>query len=181
MKKLMCFVLIAMVMTCMISVVSQVNAEELPESVQKQSRKDAVETEVWKKFDKSEQVKFLQVQHTAPASETGTGAKLDGSPGERLVEIKIDPAIEQNKVEWNLENKGPSTVWVVAVSQSDDAVPVKIEANASTTLKTTLKDGYCYLVVDNEGGGETTLNIKATCGEIEAKTTRGKLMAIVWF
>jgi hypothetical protein len=180
MKKLICFVLITM-MLCVINVVNQANAEGLPESVQKQSRKDAVETETWKKFDQSGQVKFLQVEHTASASETGAGAKLDGSLGERLVEIKVDPAVEQNMVEWNLENKGPSAVWVVAVSQSDDAVPVKIEAEASATLKTTLTDGYCYLVVDSEGGGETTLSIKATCGETEAKTVRGKSMTIVWF
>ena len=64
-------------------------AGELPESVQKQSRKDAVESETWKKFDKSGQVKFLQVQNTAAASKAGTGAKLDGSIGERLIEIKV--------------------------------------------------------------------------------------------
>jgi hypothetical protein len=179
MKKLSVFV--ALMMVLLINVAAQVSAEELPESVQKQSRKDAVETETWKKFDQSGQVKFLQVQDTAPASEAGTGAKLDGSGGERLIEIKVDPALEQDTVEWSLENKGPSAVWVVAVSQSEDAVPVKIEAEASATLKTTLTDGYCYLVVDSEGGGETTLNLKATCGEIEAKTTRGASMVIVWF
>lgn len=47
MKKLICFVLITM-MLCVISVVNQVNAEGLPESVQKQSRKDAIETETWR-------------------------------------------------------------------------------------------------------------------------------------
>ena len=187
MKRLIQCILITIVTIGLLSCVSQTSVAEksgtegLPESVQKQSRKDAVETEVWKKFDKSGQVKFLQVQDTAPASEAGTGVKLDGSAGERLIEIKVDPALEQKMVEWSLENKGPSAVWVVAASQSDDTVPVKIEAKASATVKTTLTDDYCYLVVDSEGGGKTTLNIKATCGETEAKTTRGKSMTIVWF
>jgi len=43
------------------------------------------------------------------------------------------------------------------------------------------QDRYTYIVVDNEGGGKTSLDIKAKCGEIDARTTRGKSMLIIWF
>ena len=152
-------------------------AEELPESVQKQSRKDKVESKTWKKFDKSGQVKFLQVEHTAAASGTGAGAKFDGSLGERLIEIKVDPAITCDKIAWSLENKGPSDVWAVVGA----AEPVKIEAKAKADLEVPLVEGYCYIVVDNEGGGKTQLSIKAKCGETDAKTARGKSMTVIWF
>jgi hypothetical protein len=178
MKKVMHCILVAIVVMGLLSYACpKIFAEELPESVKKQSRKDEVETEIWKKFDKSGPVKFLQVEDTAAASKKGTGAKLDGSIGERLIEIKVDPAIKGDKVVWSLENKGPSEVWVVAGGTE----PVKIEAKAKTDLETPLVDGYCYIVVDNEGGKETQLSIKATCGETEAKTARGKSMTVIWF
>ena len=179
MKHVLHYIFIGLVVVGLIGNVWQtVFAEELPEYVQKQSRKDAVESETWKKFDQSGPVKFLQVQDTAAASEAGTGGKLDGSVGERLIEVKvIDPAGTCEKVEWTLENKGPSEVWIVVGTEE----PPKIDAEGSATLETPLVEGYCYIVVDNEGGQETQLNIKAKCGDTEAKTARGNAMAIVWF
>ncbi len=154
-----------------------VEEEVLPESVVMQSRKDVDEAESWKKFDKSGQAKFLQVQHTAPASVP----VLDGSYGERLIEVKIDSAIEGQKVEWTLENSGPLTVWLVTTSDGELEYPTKIEPETSAMVETVLQDGYCYIVVDSVGGQETTLSIKAKYGETDAKTVRGKTMKVVWF
>lgn len=152
-------------------------AEELPEYVQKQSRKGAQEHKAWQKFDKSGQVKFLQVQHTAPASEAGKASTLDGSFGERLVEIQVDPALDCERMTWMVKNQGPSEVWVLV----GPAEPVKLDVDGETTFETEVVDNYCYIVVDNEGGQETTLDISAAAGENQAKTTRGKSMRIVWF
>ena len=178
MKRLILFPLI-MVLSCF---AGQAIAQDLPESVQKQSRKQAVETEEWKKFDKSGKVKFLQLQTTAPASQPNKGSTLDGSPGERLVEIKVDPTMQGNAVEWSFKNKGPSTVWIVAAGKTEAALPIQLKKGETATLKTSLdKDMYTYIVVDSEGGKETTFDIKAKCGDAGAKTTRGKSMRIVWF
>jgi len=154
----------------------------LPKTVQSQSRKGAVETEVWKKFDKSGDVKFLQVQTTAPKSDEGTGALLDGSYGERLLEILLQPGVEGTEVVWSLKNKGPSTVWIVAAGGSESAFPISIDKDQTVDLTTMFdKDRYAYLVVDNEGGGKTELGISAKCGGTDAKTTRGKSMKLLWF
>ncbi len=154
----------------------------LPKTVQSQSRKDAVETEAWKKLDNSGDVKFLQVQTTAPKSDEGTGALLDGSYGERLLEILLQPGVEGTEVVWSLKNKGPSTVWIVAAGGSESAFPISIDKDQAVELTTLLdKDRYTYLVVDNEGGGKTQLDIAAKCGDINAKTTRGKSMTVIWF
>ncbi|PIE33168.1 hypothetical protein CSA56_12625 [candidate division KSB3 bacterium] len=155
-------------------------AEDLPDVVKSQSRKGATETEIWKKFDKSGAVKFLQVQHTAAASKAGTAAKLDGSFGERLLEIEVDSSIESEFVVWTLENKGPGIVWAVAKSDGlEKAVEIKPEESAS--LETTIAEGYCYIVVDSDGRNETTLKVTAKAGETDAKTVRGKSMKILWF
>ena len=155
---------------------------ELPDTVKNQSRKYVVEPESWNEFDKSGQVKFLQVQSTASASEAGSGAKLDGSRGERLIEIKVDPAVQESIVEWTLKNKGESTVWVITAGGLKADFPISIEGGATTTLRSALShDRYTYIVVDNEGGGKTSLDIKTKCGEIDARTTRGKSMLIIWF
>ena len=154
----------------------------LPKTVQSQSRKGAVETEVWKKFDKSGDVKFLQVQTTAPKSDKGTGALLDGSYGERLLEILVGPGVDGTEVVWSLKNKGPSTVWIVAAGGSESAFPISIDKDQAVELTTLLDaDRYTYLVVDNEGGGKTELGISAKCGGTDAKTTRGKTMKVLWF
>lgn len=153
-----------------------------PEQVMNQSRKDVVEPEIWKEFDKSGQVKFLQVQNTAPASATGRGTKLDGSVGERLVEIKVDPSIQETVVEWTLKNKGKSTIFVVAAGGLRAKFPIRIPGGTSTTLKAKLsKDLYTYIVFDNEKGMGATLDIKAKCGDTEAKTAGDKSMLIIWF
>lgn len=153
-----------------------------PESVKNQSRKDAVESDAWKEFDKSGEVKFLQVQNTASASERGSGVKLDGSIGERLVEIVVSPSIGKKAVEWTLENKGKSTIWVVAAGGFMDDLPISISAGSTTTLESVVGwDRYTYIVVDNEGGKKASLDIKAKCGETAAKTARGKSMFIIWF
>lgn len=176
MKKLL-YVLVLVVMG-----LAMLGCAGLPKTVQSQSRKGAVETEVWKKFDKSGDVKFLQVQTTAPKSDKGTGALLDGSLGERLLEILVQPGVEGTEAVWSLKNKGPSTVWIVAAGGSESAFPISIDKDQAVELTTLLDaDRYTYLVVDNEGGGKTQLDIAAKCGDTDAKTTRGKNMTIVWF
>ncbi len=155
---------------------------ELPKTVLSQSKKNWTPPESWKKFDKSGKVKFLQVQTTAPASPTGSGSKLDGSIGERLVEIKVDSSVGSKSVKWNLKNSGKSTVWVVAASGLAGSLPVAVEAGKTVSISTNLdKDNYTFIVVDNEGGKKTTLGISAKCGDVSAKTTRGKSMKVVWF
>lgn len=182
MKRLVSILLVVMTVLVGFSVVSQVQAEGLPESVQHQSRKDAIESDTWKKFDKAGQLKFLQIETTSPASAAGTAEKLDGSAGEALVEIKVDPALALEKVEWSIANKGKSDVWVVAVSKSEATVPLKIAPEASVTVSTALAEKYAYLVLDNETGKKANVEIKAKGGEVEAKTTEGKtVMSITWF
>ncbi len=154
-----------------------VEEETLPESVMRQVRKDAKESKGWEKFDQSGKVKFLQVQHTAPASVP----MLDGSYGERLIEVKAESAIEGHKMEWTLENDGPLAVWLIATSDEVLELPVKIDPESSVSVETTIEDGYSYIVVDNVGGMETTLNVKARYGDTEAKTVRGKDIKVVWF
>jgi len=157
-------------------------AGELPESVQKQARKDDKESEEWQKFDKAELVKFLQVQHTAAASDPETASKLDGSIGERLVEVKLDASsVEGETVVWNVGNKGPGVVWVVAASDDSVTDAIEIQPEGAVDVEVALADGYAYLVVDCQGGGETTADIKAVVGENAAKTVRGKDMKILWF
>lgn len=154
----------------------------LPESVMKQARKDLKESEEWQQFDQSGAVKFLQVEDTAAASAEGTGAVLDGSLGERLIEIKVLPEVTGQFVEWTLKNAGPSPVWVVAISKSNSVVPIIIQAEEEMNFATDVIDGYCYIVVDNEGGQKTFLTVNAKCGEVEAKTTSGgKNMSMTWF
>ncbi len=153
----------------------------LPKFVLSQSKKNWVPPASWKKFDKSGKVKFLQVQTTAPASPAGSGSKLDGSIGERLVEIKVDPSVGSKVVKWNLKNSGKSTVWVVAAGGMVGSLPVAIAPGKTVSITTDLEDNYTYIVVDNEGGKKTTLGISAKCGEVKAKTTRGKSMKVVWF
>ena len=178
MKRSILFLLV----TVLVCFAGQAMAQDLPESVQKQSRKQAVETEEWKKFDKSGKVKILQIQTTAPASLPNKGSLLDGSPGERLIEIKVEPTVQGNAVEWSFKNKGPGTVWILAAGKTEAALPVQLKKGETATLKTGLdKDRYTYIVVDNEGGKVTTFDIKAKCGGAPAKTTRGKSMRIVWF
>jgi hypothetical protein len=162
--------------------VAFLSCAHLPKGVKGQSRKDVVQPETWNKFDKSGQVRFLQVQTTAPGSEAGKGSSLDGSLGERLIEIKVDPDIQDSVVEWSLTNEGKSTVWVVAASKPDTALPLSIEGKGSAILRTSLdKDRYTYIVVDNEAGGKASLDIKAKCGGKDAKTASGKSMSVVWF
>lgn len=178
MKKIIQFVLIlGLVCFC-----GQAFAGGLPDSVQQQSRKDAKMSDTWKKFDKSGKVKFLQVQTTAPTSKSAEASKLDGSIGERIVEIKAEPGVQGKEIVWNIKNKGPATVWIVAASRSDQTLPISIKKGSTVSLKTGLdSDRYAYIVVDNDGGKKTTCDIKAKYGETSAKTTRGKSMRIIWF
>lgn len=180
MKKVLCFVCVVVVLS-FTSLPFVATAEELPESVKSQMRKGSKESEGWDKFDKSGPAKFLQVQHTAAASEAGSADKLDGSFGERLIEVLLDSSVEADAVAWTLENKGPGTVYVVASSDGELKESVAIEAGASAEVSTKVVDAYCYLVVDTDGRDETTLSIKAKAGETEAKTVRGKSMSILWF
>jgi hypothetical protein len=182
MKKLFYFTLIAVISLGLLAAEAIIAKEgELPESVAMQSRKDAKESQGWEKFDKSGPAKFLQVQHTAAASDSGSASTLDGSVGERLIEVKVAPSMESGMVAWTLENKGPGTVWVLAHSDGvlDEAVEMK--AGDSASMETKLVDRYCYIVVDSDGKDETTLSIKAKTGETDAKTVRGKSMSILWF
>lgn len=189
-KHLFCILMILGLMFVMIGCAGQVKktdeammAEDrgLPEYVMKQARKDLKESEGWEQFDASGLVKFLQVQDTAAASAEGTAAMLDGSLGERLVEVKVDPEVGGALVEWTVVNAGPSPVWVVATSKSNSEVPIVVQPEEEISLATDADLGYCYIVVDNEGGQQTNVTIKAQCGGVEAKTVRGKDMSITWF
>lgn len=179
MKRGLCVILGMLIVVTMLGM--NVLAGELPESVQKQARKDEQESAEWQKFDQSGLVKFLQVEHTAAASDTSAAAQLDGSIGERLVEIKIDPSLTVETLVWHLENKGPGTVWVVAAS--DDSVPDALAVQPESAIDVNVKvvDGYCYLVVDSDGKKQTAVIIKAAAGETVAKTVVGKDMRIEWF
>jgi hypothetical protein len=179
MKKLGYVMLLAMMIASLVS--WGVLAGELPESVQKQSRKDAKEAEEWTQHDSSGLVKFLQVQSTAAASPADSASKLDGSVGERRIEVKVDASIQADVIAWSLENKGPGAVWVIASSDDGIAEAIEIQAEATVELEVKLMDGYCYLVVDSDGKNETTVSIKAAVGEDAAKTVRGKDMVVVWF
>ena len=180
MKKVFC-VVCCFVVLIFTSLPLMTVAEELPESVKKQLRKGSDESEGWDKFDKSGPVKFLQVQHTAAASEAGSADKLDGSFGERAIEVLLDSSIEADVVTWALENKGPGSVFVVTSSDGELKESIAIEAGASAELSTKVADAYCYIVVDSDGRDETTVNISAKAGDAEAKTVRGKSMSILWF
>lgn len=190
-KPILCVLVIIGLMLGMVSCAGQTKkADEaalskaggLPESVMKQVRKDLKESEEWQKFDQSGAVKFLQVEDTAAASAEGSGALLDGSLGERLIEIKVLPEVSGQFVEWTLKNAGPSPVWVVATSKSNSVMPIILQTGEEMNFATDVIDGYCYIVVDNEGGQKTILTVSAKCGDVEAKTASGgKNMSMTWF
>jgi hypothetical protein len=156
-------------------------AGELPESVQRQSRKDDQESAEWTQFDKAGPVKFLQVQHTAAASPTESAAQLDGSIGERLIEVKLDPSITGDVLAWSLENKGPGVVWIVAASDGSIAEALELQPDAIVELEVAVTDGYVYLVVDSDGTQQTAVIIKAAAGDTAAKTVVGGDMRVEWF
>ena len=189
-KHVLCILMILGLMLGMIGCAGQTQKTDeaamakeggLPEYVMKQVRKDLKQSEGWEKFDASGPVKFLQVEDTAAASAEGTADKLDGSLGERLVEVKLSPEVAGEFVEWTIANAGPAPVWVVATSKSNSAVPIIIQPEEEINLATDVVDGYCYIVVDNEGGQQTSVKIKAKVADTEAKTVRGKDMNITWF
>ncbi|RKX89160.1 MAG: hypothetical protein DRP70_04600 [Spirochaetes bacterium] len=176
MKKVLSIVFLVMLAAAVMGCAS------LPEFVQDQSRKDVDESEGWDEQDSSGPVKFLQVQTTAPASDEGTGMVLDGSFGERLLEILTVPAKPGTDVVWNLKNKGDSDIYVVAAKNSSMELPVTVPGGEEVEVSDIFDDeGYTYLVFDNEGGGGITLEVRAAVGEESAKTTRGKYMKILWF
>ena len=152
----------------------------LPDRVSAQSRKDFVPTEEWKSFDNSGELKFLQVQTTAKASDGGTGRSLDGSIGEMLLEIKTDPVLAGTEIVWKLKNKGDKPLYVVAVSPDGAELPFTAPAGETTEYKAMLDaEGYGYIVVDSGAAGE--VEVTASAGGKEAKTTRGKSMKVLWF
>ena len=155
--------------------------KSLPAGVQSQARWGMETPASWTEFDKSGDVKFLQVQNTAAASPAGSSV-LDGSIGERIVEIQAEANIRAAVAEWSLENKGPNDVWVVAAGMQGADFNRKIASGASTGFLMEL-DGsrYTYIVVDCQGGGKTQLSIKAKLAGTDAKTTRGKSMLVIWF
>jgi hypothetical protein len=183
MKKLTFLILFLIVATALVTAEGQYEAVKgLPQDVKAQSRWGAEIPADWKQFDESGDVKFFQVEHTAPASPAGHGSVLDGSLGERIVEVQAEPNIRGREVEWKLANKGPKPIWVVAGGMNVSKLNLKIEAGASSTFKMPVDSrGYAYLVVDNEGGGKTELTINAKIGDTGAKTARGKSMSITWF
>jgi hypothetical protein len=127
-------------------------------------------------------VKFLQVEDTAAASPSGSGAVLDGSIGERIVEIQAEANINASDVEWSLENKGPNDIWIVAAGMDGAGFNNRVAAGASSSFKIDM-DGsrYTYIVVDCHGGEKTQLSVKAKMAGTDAKTTRGKSMLVIWF
>lgn len=159
-----------------------IGCASLPGFVQDQVRKDADESEGWKEQDSSGPIKFLQVQTTAPASDKGTGMVLDGSYGERLLEILTVPAKPGTEVIWSLKNKGDSDIYVIAAKDSPLDLPITVPGGEEVEVSDVFDDeGYTYLVFDNEGGGGITLEVRAAVGEESAETTRGKYMKILWF
>jgi hypothetical protein len=156
--------------------------KNLPQFVRDQSRWGVETPANWRQFDQSGDVKFLQVQTTAPSSAAGRGSVLDGSLGERIIEVQAEPNARGPQVQWSLANGGPNPVWVVAGGLAGAGLNRRIAAGDSSTLTLPMDgSGYSYLVVDNEGGGETELSVTAEVGNVEAKTTRGKSMLVVWF
>jgi peptidoglycan hydrolase-like protein with peptidoglycan-binding domain len=186
MKKLAFLVLFLIGAAVLITGVGQYETvgvmKDLPQSVKDQSRWGVPTPADWKAFDQSGDVKFLQVQTTAPASAAGHGSVLDGSLGERIVEIQAEPNARGPEVEWSLANKGPNTVWVVAGGMSGAGFNLQIPAGDSKTVTLPMDgSGYTYLVVDNDSGGKTELDLSAKIDGVEAKTTRGASMVIIWF
>lgn len=185
MKKLAVLVVFLVFSAALLSAVGQYETvgmmKDLPAGVQSQARWGMETPASWAEFDKSGDVKFLQVQSTVAASPTG-GSVLDGSIGELIVEIQAEPNISASVAEWSLENKGPSDVWVVAAGMQGAGFNRKIASGASTDFSMEL-DGsrYTYIVVDNQGGGKTQLSVKAKLAGTDAKTTRGKSMLVIWF
>jgi len=183
MKKLSFLILFLFVAATILSAAGQYDAvRSLPDSVSAQSRWGEEIPADWKDFDKSGDVRFLQLQTTAPASPAGTGSVLDGSRGERIIEVDAASHVTGNEVEWSLKNKGPNPVWIVAGGMIVSELNIKINSGASKTVKMPVDSlGYSYLVVDSEGGKKTQLDVKAKIGDVSAKTSRGKSMVIVWF
>ncbi len=183
MKKLSLLILFLFVAAVMLSGAGQYEAVRgLPASVSGQSRWGEEIPADWKEFDKSGDVRFLQLQTTASASPAGRGSVLDGSRGERILEVDAAPQVAGSEVEWSLKNKGPNPVWIVAGGMIVSELNIKINSGASKTVKMPVDSlGYGYLVVDNEGGKKTQLDVKAKIGDTSAKTSRGKSMVIVWF
>jgi hypothetical protein len=176
MKKVLNIVVLVLLAAAVISCAG------LPRFVQDQIRKDVEEPEGWKEQDSSGPIKFLQVQTTAPASDKGTGMLLDGSFGERLIEIQTVPATPGVEVIWNLKNKGDSDIYVVAAKDFPMDLPITVPGGDEIEVLAVFDDeGYTYLVFDNEGGGGITLEVRAAVGEESANTTRGKYMKILWF
>ena len=183
MKKLSFLILFLFVAATMLSAAGQYDAvRNLPDSVSAQSQWGVELPADWKEFDKSGDVRFLQLQTTAPASPARTGSVLDGSRGELIIEVDAAPHVTGSEVEWTLANKGPNPVWIVAGGMIVSELNIKINAGASKTMKMPVDSlGYSYLVVDNEGGKKTQLDIKAKIGDTSAKTSRGSSMVIIWF
>ncbi len=186
MKKLAVLVIFLVVAVALVTAEGQYETvgamKNLPSGVRAQAQWGVETPANWKEFDKSGDVKFLQVQNTAAASPTGRASVLDGSIGERIIEIQAEPNIRAAVVEWSLENKGPNDVWIVSAGMQGAGFNMKIAAGASSTFKMDL-DGsrYTYIVVDNHGGGKTQLSITAKMAGTDAKTARGKSMLVIWF
>jgi hypothetical protein len=186
MKKLAVLVIFLVVAVALVTAEGQYETvgamKSMPSGVQTQARWGMETPASWKEFDGSGDVKFLQVQNTASASPAGRSSVLDGSIGERIIEIQAEPNIRAAVVEWSLQNKGPNDVWVVSAGMQGAGFNMKIASGASSTFKMDL-DGsrYTYIVVDNQGGGKTELSIKAKMAGTDAKTARGKSMLVIWF
>ncbi len=152
----------------------------LPDRVSSQSKKDFVPTEEMLAFDKSGEVKFLQVQTTASASSEGSAMELDGSLGEMLIEIKTEPAMAGAEIVWGLKNKGSAPLYVVFCSYKEAAVPFTAPEGKTTEYTSMLDEsGYGYIVVDSGEAGE--IEVMAQIGDKEAKTPRGSNMKVLWF
>ncbi len=152
----------------------------LPDNVSAQSKKEFVPTEEMLAFDKSGEVKFLQVQTTAAASAADTGMVLDGSLGEMLIEIKTKPVMAGAEVVWGLKNKGDGSLYVVATSYKEAMIPFTAPAGETTEYITMLDEmGYGYIVVDSDMAGE--IEVMAKAGDKDAKTPKGSNMVILWF
>ena len=153
------------------------NCASLPDSVLSQSRKDFMPTENWLKYNKSGEVKYLQIQGTAPRSDIGKGLFLDGSCGEQLIKIKTIPILKDEVVEWTVKNKNEKSVFVVYTSFKSLKIPFEIEGEKTVEFITKIDtEGYGYIVVASEN--VENVEFKAKVCDEDANTTSGNTMKV---
>ena len=149
--------------------------------------------------------RFLQNELTAQVSKARSGSKLDGSAGEQLIELEVDPTLEAKEVTWLVANTGQKPIWIIAAGgykrelpkgladricslrNPDDCeatperIPFEVFGGETVKLRSEPnKDFYTFIVVDNEAG-QTEVVVKATFAESDAQTPSGNPLQVRWF